>query len=310
MRRLLSITLFFLLCLPTLAAQAQTAPKLSDLQIEFWPEYDQPSMLVIYHGTLSSDTPLPATLTFRYPAKFGKPNAVAYLKLPSDAQYTVLDYTTATAGDDLVVTFAPPTNKFRIEYYDTSLDLSTAARRYHFQSTLEYAVQSFILKVQHPLTASGLTTTPTLSETQTGDDGLTYSGLTRANVPAGDALALDLTYTKSNSDLTVGNTNTVPAVIATPTPTTPQPDALLIGIIIAGVAGAGFIGWGVWSYFRPMDGTSRARRVPRSRSHSGGMAEDAPTSTGESVFCHKCGTRSQPDDEFCRSCGARLRREG
>ncbi len=309
MRRLLSIILLCLLGLPALTAQAQTAPTLSDLQIEFWPEYDQPSMLVIYHGTLSADTPLPATLTFWYPAKFGQPNAVAYLKAPADTQYTMLDYSTAIEGEDLVITLAPPTPEFRLEYYDTSLDTSTAARRYQFQSILGYAVQTLILKVQHPLSATGLSTTPAFPETQTGFDGLTYSGLTRTTVPAGEAIALDLTYTKSNSDLTVSKTNTVPAQVDTPTSTAPKVDALLIGIIVAGVAGAGFIGWGVWGYFRPLEGTSRARRAPRPRAHSGGMAEAAPTATGESVFCHKCGTRSQPEDEFCRSCGTRLRRE-
>src|SRR3989304_6053039 len=52
---------FLLACLtlwvPPLAGHAQAAPTLAELEIDFWPEYDQPAMLVIYRGTLTADAP-------------------------------------------------------------------------------------------------------------------------------------------------------------------------------------------------------------------------------------------------------------
>ena len=305
MRRFFLFALLVVLALPHGTAQAQTAPTLAELEIEFWPEYDRAAMLVIYHGTIAADTPLPAPVTLRYAAPFGPPLAVAY----TDAQGSLLnlEYTTSTEGDDLVIHLAVPSREFRVEYYDTTLDQSSATRRYAFRSSAELDIQSFILKVQRPPTATDLNTTPALTEAQTGSDGLQYIGLTRTNVKAGEVVTLDLSYTKTTDALTVNSGNTVPAQVDTPATTAPKVDALLIGIIVAGAAGLLFIGWGVWGYFRPADGASRAARSNRPRKHNGKAIADPPS--GEAVFCHKCGTRAQPDDEFCRNCGARLRRE-
>lgn len=305
MRRFFLLTLLIVLALPRWTAQAQAAPTLAELEIEFWPEYDKAAILVIYHGTLAADAALPAPITLRYAAQFGEPLAVAY----TDAQGSLLnlEYTTSTEGDDLVIHLAVPTREFRVEYYDTTLDLSAATRRFAFNSAAEFDIQSLVLKVQRPPTATDLNTTPALPEAQTGTDGLQYIGLTRANIAAGTAITLDLSYTKTTNALTVSSANTVPAQVDTPATAAPKVDALLIGIIVAGVAGLVFIGWGVWGYFRPADGLSRTARPNRARKHGGKASADAPT--GEAVFCHKCGTRAQPDDEFCRNCGTRLRRE-
>jgi hypothetical protein len=48
-------TLILLLAamLPQISGRAQTTTGIDSLKIELWPEYDQPSMLVIYRFTLS-----------------------------------------------------------------------------------------------------------------------------------------------------------------------------------------------------------------------------------------------------------------
>ena len=62
---LLSLTLIILL--PTIALAQTTSPAFSEFVVELWPEYDQPTVLVIYRANLSDDVPLPATVTFRLP---------------------------------------------------------------------------------------------------------------------------------------------------------------------------------------------------------------------------------------------------
>ena len=49
------------------AAQAQNPIKLSTLQVQLWPEYDQPSMLVIYDFKLPEDVKLPVSVSMSFP---------------------------------------------------------------------------------------------------------------------------------------------------------------------------------------------------------------------------------------------------
>src|SRR3990172_1251327 len=110
------------LCLPVASVRAQSVVTLSELQIAFWPEYDRPAMLIIYRGTLSPDTSLPASLKFDIPARYGPPLAVAFTG--SNGQLLNLDYTTSASGDTITIAFDAPTPSFQFEYYDTTLDLT------------------------------------------------------------------------------------------------------------------------------------------------------------------------------------------
>ena len=76
MRRLI-VLIFLAVMLPPLSTAAQEKISLSQLEIDLWPEFDQPSMLVIYKATLPSGVSLPVDLTFRIPLAAGSPSAVA-----------------------------------------------------------------------------------------------------------------------------------------------------------------------------------------------------------------------------------------
>src|SRR6266508_2017876 len=72
---LVFVLLFGLMVFPS-PGGAAGAPKLDSLNVELWSEYDQPSMLVINQFVVSQDTPLPASVTLRFP-KDGNLVAVA-----------------------------------------------------------------------------------------------------------------------------------------------------------------------------------------------------------------------------------------
>jgi hypothetical protein len=61
---------------PSLAA-AQTDITLTSVNVQLWPEYDQPSMLVIYDFELTPETTLPAKVDIRIP-KDANITAVAF----------------------------------------------------------------------------------------------------------------------------------------------------------------------------------------------------------------------------------------
>ena len=141
MNRLTSLLIALILIFTVSPALAQTTSALSGMEIELWPEYDKPSMLVIFRGTIAPNVQLPATLTFEIPSKF-TPLAVAY----RDQQGLLLDlkYTTTVGANTTAITFSVPTTSFQFEYYDSTLDttipranlISSGARPIPFKHSL------------------------------------------------------------------------------------------------------------------------------------------------------------------------------
>jgi hypothetical protein len=302
-----------LLLSPAARLYAQTAPTLAKLQIAFWPEYDRRAMLVIYQGTVAAGVPLPVQLTFSFPAAYGPPDAVAF----SDAQgrLLTLEYTTATVGDQLQISFSAPTTDFHFEYYDTSLDLTSSTRRYQFSASAPYAVQALVLQVQRPMGVNALTSTPPLSQTLVGQDALTYQRTTVNNLAPGAPITLDLSYTKATDSLTV---NTAPTIATPDLPSTTggNSSGVLVAAAVLGMLGvalvAGALVWYARSRSNPKEEQSDIPMRPRRRKgHPPPPKPAAPTvapAPPPVVFCHECGQAAEPGDEFCRNCGTVLRR--
>ena len=58
-------------------AQAQGVLRLAELEVDLWPEYDNPGVLVIYKAKLPADVSLPVNVSLKIPAAAGEPFAVA-----------------------------------------------------------------------------------------------------------------------------------------------------------------------------------------------------------------------------------------
>jgi hypothetical protein len=299
---------------------AQTSVAFAELQIAFWPEYDQPAMLVIYRGTLSPDTPLPVPVRIDIPARYGPPSAVAF----GDPQGQLFDlvHTVSVADDTMTIAFDAPSAYFQFEYYDTSLDLTSATRRYSFKATAPLSIETLILQVQEPLGASDLLTAPAMGAPTVGNDGLTYIEAYLTGLEAGDPITLDLSYSKPTADLSV---NALSPVVTPqlPAPSTQSPLNNTVLSLITAVAGALVLGGAVVWYLRmrnppaavqPEPGPRRRARARAQapRAKEGGLyvaeAEAARPDSASTAYCHECGVQSRSDDRFCRNCGTALRR--
>ena len=97
------------------SARAQSAVKFSTLQVELRPEYDEPSMLLIYDFQLASGTSVPVNVTFRIP-KDDNLVAVAYL---SDGQLLIAGYNGPTVDNDwkIIQIKVQTATTYHIEYY-------------------------------------------------------------------------------------------------------------------------------------------------------------------------------------------------
>lgn len=312
----LALLILFALLLPawTAPVQAQAPVSFSELQVDLWPEYDQPEMLVIYRMTLGSGVTLPAEVTIRIPRAAGQPYSLAMQEV--DGQLYNLAYTSRTEGDWIAVTFTTAVPVNQLEYYDPGLTRQDDRRSFLYQWPADHAVERMIVRVQQPTGAEDFTTAPPMGAPVTGGDGLQYFVQDLGRVDAGMSFQLRVNYTRE------GDVLTSESLLQPVQPNQPIQSGSIAGQnwwhslngswpIIAAVLGLALVLIGVvWRTLgrsRPRPAAAgpklpaAARRKKVRRTPPPAAAED------EVVYCTRCGKRASPGDVFCRSCGTRLR---
>lgn len=296
---LLLIALWFVP--PPTYAQAEVT--LDALTIELWPEYDQPSMLVILRGTLAPSVRLPATVVIHIPAASGGPNAVAAQE--PNGKLLTAPFTTTTSGDAIAVSLQTNRASFQMEYYDPGLTISDASRAYTFRWVADFPTRAATLRVQEPLDTHDLSVEPPVTLAGSGDFGLNYYTTALGQIAAGQTILLKLRYAKSTARLSVEATRPSAPSAAVATAGAPVSAPAWLGLndtarfVLAGVLGLlsiVMIGWGVVIWQRGVNPSRRSR-----------LARVPPAANEAARFCTQCGRPVSPGDQFCRQCGAKLR---
>jgi len=280
--------------------------RLDTLKVDIWPEYDQPSVLVIYHITLDANASLPVEMAFRIPAAAGAPNALA--SGPSDDTSVLrnLTYERTVEGDWATLRFTTSMPVVRLEYYDPSLIKQGASRRFEYTWLGDYAANRMIIEVQQPAGARDVSLNPNLGSGVLSQDGLLYYRADLGSRAAGEAQVISLVYQKDTETLSVENVPVEPADPITiggsggPIFNGSLPWLLgLLGVVL--IAGGGFWYWQ----------SGKGREQPKkARSRRRAAAVEAPPAQAEGhIYCHQCGKRAAANDRFCRTCGTRLRTE-
>ena len=301
----LTLVLLFSGVLPALAQQDVT---LQTLEVDLWPEYDRPEMLVIYRITLPVDTLFPVELRLRIPLITGDPNAVAegqsdQLLYDVPFERTELDENWAQIK---IVVNAPT---IRLEYYDPRLEKDGISRNFTYTWAGGFNINSFILQVQRPVDAEGMVISPALGDGSSKDDGLLYYESEIGTLGFSDTFHLTVEYQKANDVLSVDG-----RVLQPSTPITEDTAGRMnwqrIAPYVLGVLGVALIGGGLYWYWQST-GTSRRHRPARfKRKTRAPKSEPKQKELGEDgVYCHMCGKRGAKGDRFCRSCGTPLRTE-
>ena len=170
MRKWFSIlVLGIFLAFPSLAF-AQTDITLESVNVQLWPEYDQPSMLVITDFTVAAGTTFPVDLSFRIP----------------------LD-------EWQVFTVTVEADTARFEYYQP-ITFSGTQRVFSYLWDGDYAVNAFNMRALEPADTTSLTTVPKLSSISQAD-GLKYFEGKPVKLKAGEQYALSLQYNKTTDKL-------------------------------------------------------------------------------------------------------------
>src|SRR5574337_228779 len=97
MRKWLVIVLLLGVLTIPLSADAQGQVKLAGLEVQLWPEYDQPSMLLIYDFTLTESIGLPVNVAIRIPKDA---NLLAVASQTADGGLVNAEYEGPTTSGD------------------------------------------------------------------------------------------------------------------------------------------------------------------------------------------------------------------
>jgi hypothetical protein len=304
MRKWFMLLTLLVVSLMPVGAQAQANARFSAVTVDVWPEYDQPSVLVIYHYSLAEDVTLPASLDLRIPAQ-ANINAVAVLDDASGALITT-NYQSKVSGDWATLSITADSRNIQVEYYD-SYNKQGDTRSYAFIWPGNYAVDAFSVSFQKPVDSTDLKLNPDLGAGAVAEDGLTYYNSVVGALQVNQKYTLTVEYTKATDTLSKTAQIIKPSA---PLDTNVQGRVSFseyLPWILAGLGGllvvGGLVFWFVnWRQTRKRTSRDSRKRHAVSASEKG----DLPGN----IYCHQCGKRAQPGDVFCRTCGSRMRRDG
>jgi len=298
--------LMTLILLAPIPVEAQSTITFDSIEIDMWPEYDRPEMLVIYRIDLAPDVSLPAVLNIRIPAAAGEPNAVAVQEL--NGALLIAPYVRKVQGDWALITLTATMPGIQIEYYDPQLEKNGTRREFEFTWLGEYSTESLIVQMQQPFDANQFVTSPSPVDISTNSDGLKYHTIDLGAQPAGTALSVSVGYSKDSDSLSIEGFQVQPSA---PISDDTSGRESIMKWLPWGLGAIGFfllIG-GVWWYWRLSKQEPQTRKRGRNKrsSRTSKYTSGKGDSTDQAIYCQQCGKRARSGDRFCRSCGTKLK---
>jgi hypothetical protein len=307
LKRLFTLLAALVVLVPV-AVYAQAPITLTSAEVDLWPEYDRPDMLVIYHFALPSSVSLPYAMTIRIPAAVGDPSAVAALQ--PDGSLFNIPFTLHVNGEWSLIDFRATTPEVQIEYYDPGLQKTGDNRHFVYNWPGDYAVSSLVVQVQQPVDATDMQISPNLGASHQGDYGLVYYTAQEGAMKAGQSFTITIDYKKSTDKL---SSSIVQIQSSAPLNSTPASRFTWTSLLpwVLGLLGVLLIvGGGVWYWLSGREKNASVAR--RTRRRAAPVEANAATIDSDEgfIYCHNCGKRANPGDRFCRTCGTALRSGG
>ena len=193
--RVLALTIALLSFALIAATPAFAANTFADYQLNLWPEYDDPRLLVIMAPKLDPSVPLPYTFSYGIPitAQLG----MACQILP-DGAHDCQAQQSAVDGDMKTVTFSAPTQRqLFLEYYtDPFGGERPDIRQFTYSFLPPGDIGRLSVQVKQPKDAEGFVVEPAPQQTLTDAEGFSYLTYTFNEVKAGEPVDFSITYTR------------------------------------------------------------------------------------------------------------------
>jgi len=276
--------------LPMATGFAQNPVSVIDsLDIDFWPDYDRASVLVLLTGTLPGDTPFPASVTLPLP-EGAQLNAVARIDSKDGDMKDDIFSSTDSPG---TLTFITSDLRFRVEYY-LPYTVDKSQRSFDYTWLAAISVNHLQLRVQRPTSASILNTEPAAANVVRDGAGFDYHILPARAVTAGQPLTVHVDYKMETAQLSATSLprqNTGIQTLATPS-TGSSINWALAAVVTGGLIIMGALIWQITLRRR----ASNLRKPVASR----------VVKESQEKFCGNCGAPIGKGDNFCSSCGSEL----
>ncbi len=258
-RTLLLVVIAGMALAASVPAHAQPeAITIGEMMIQVWPEYDQPSVLVLYRGQVAEGPPLPVELRFPLP-----PDAVFHAAAYFDpATGDLLNAPHVVEGEAVVI--SSPNGTFHIEFYDPALQIDGERRDYTLAWEANYPVRRLTWEIQQPPIARSFSVDPAGGTLFVGEDGLAYYSVSLSELAPGDTAVLSVSYLNPEGALTRDLAEPGRAI---------SPLLILAGLAMLGLG----IAAGVSLYVR----ASRRKSRRRPSSPASEPAEETPLSARE-----------------------------
>jgi hypothetical protein len=298
MRKLgLILILGMLFVFPSLVS-AQNDITIAKMTVQLWPEYDQPSMLVITEFQVTAATALPVAMTFRIPQEA---NLIAVAALAGDGSLlnAVFDGPKDDGEWQAFTITVSQSSAYRFEYYQP-LTFNGNKRVFSYLWDGAYAVDAFNVRVLEPTDVTAFSMDPTY-ESISQQNGSNYYDSGAVQLASGKQFALNLNYDKSTDALAAPADGIQPAAPVNESTTGRVSLNNSLPYIIGGLGVVLILG-GIVYYWR-------AGRKPSKSSRRRTHAHTEPEESSEDAYCPQCGARAKANDRFCRVCGARLRNQ-
>ncbi|MGA1847147.1 hypothetical protein [Deferribacter abyssi] len=183
---------------------------MKQLYYSIWPEYDKPSVLVIYSGTFINDTgnPFNGELTY-YAPKGAKINMVC----ETENGMLCLRYIVEDMGDYIKITWRPsrvvnPGEEFPVmfEYYIDYLNLKESNRSFNHVFRAAFPIKNMTVEVKQPIESTQFEMTPKPQWNQVDGDFTNYY-LNLKDVKENEKIAFKISYVRNTAEPSIKNKN-------------------------------------------------------------------------------------------------------
>lgn len=305
-RCLLILALIVSLIAPAFTRQEENPVRIARMEIDLWPEYDRPQVLVIYRVQISTDTQLPVRISLRMPRAAIIPYKVAMRDL--DGLLYNLEYSLEPQGSWYQLVLTTSSNELYIEYYDPRIVRNEDERSYDFSWISDYPIDKLVVKAQQPRYSNDFKITPSLGlgELNISDDLIYYSA-DFGPLATGITFSSQLSYTRTSSELSASN---LPVTAATPfiqdtgfsyTVSNVMTQVLENRSLV--VAGSLIISGLILLVVVSLVAGSRINPFSNWIREFGKKNKPVEDLGGHVQYCPNCGKRINPGDRYCRGCG-------
>lgn len=309
LRLLLALTLCFLSGASNTIANTNPELSFERLDVDIWPEYDRPDVLVMYTIYLSDETSLPAELSLRIPLAAGQFSVLGVMVEGTLRDIAPQDYRTEIEDNWLKVDFIARMPVIRLEYYDPGLNRVGDQRDFTYVWHGDYSVKTMKIQVQQPASAKQMNISLKRGEHETdmgtglpGLNGLRYFGAIIGDVKLGQLVEVKLSYLKPDDSLSVNLHSVQPSQPITLQTSGRITLVQLLPWVLFALIGFLLLGSILW-YWRDR------RFLEKGSYYRFKKMQKRKVEEASATFCYQCGRRADNEDLFCRTCGTKLRSE-